>query len=257
MPDVESFLTRKVGPLPVWGYAAAAGGLVALVYLYQKGGQPDTTAQAAQPPGAAGAPGTSPYAPSPIVITPPPTSAPAPTTPGPGTTTNAPPPSPLWQFGYGMPSDKTRWVWHLTSSGQQANPAFPAGQVYPASTSNPSTMGLQGNDSWQWSPVPTSVDASGNPWTDQTYAAALASNGMGGGGGGSSVRMIPRSQAGLPMRFSGSHAHHQFVQTAGMGGGGLHHLAQRTGVPPGRLMALNPHLRAGFGIWKDGVTRLA
>lgn len=256
MPDVESFLTRKVGPLPVWGYAALAGGLVAIVYLYRKGGQPDTTAQAAQAPTAAGAPGTSPYAPSPIVITP--QAAPAPTTQqGPGLSTSAPPPSPLWQFGFGMPADKTRWVWHLTSSGQQANPAFPAGQVYPASTSDPSKMGLQGADSWQWAPVPTSTDAAGNPWTDMTYAAALASNGMGGGGGGSSVRTIPRSGAGNVMRFAGSHAHHQFVQTAGMGGGGIRHLAARTGVPAARIMALNPHLRTGFGTWGDGVTRLA
>src|SRR5215472_4073390 len=156
MPDVESFLTRKVGPLPLWAYAAGAGGLFALVYLYRRGGQPDTTAQAAQPPGAAGAPGTSPYAPSPIVITAP--GAQQGTQQGPAApATTAPPPQPIWQFGFGMPQDKTRWVWHLTASGQQANPAFPPGQVYPASTSDPSKMGIQGNDSWQWAPVPTSA----------------------------------------------------------------------------------------------------
>jgi len=255
MPDVESFLTRKVGPLPVCGYAAAAGGLVALVYLYQKGGKPDTTAQAAPPPGAAGAPCTSPYAPSPIVITPPAAQG---TQQGPAMpATSAPPPQPIWQFGFGMPADKTRWVWHLTSSGQQGNPAFPPGQVYPASTSDPTKMGIAGTDSWQWAPVPTSTDAAGNPWTDQTYAGALASNGMGGGGGGGSVRMIPRSGSGMMMRFSGSHAHHQFVNTTGMGGGGVRHLANRTGVPAIRIMALNPHLRVGFGAWRDGVTRLA
>jgi len=105
--------------------------------------------------------------------------------------------------------------------------------------------------------VPTSTDASGNPWTDQTYAAALASNGMGGGGGGSSVRTIPRTGAGTVIRFTGSHAHHQFVNTQGMGGGGVSHLARRTGVPAVRIAALNPHLRRGFGVWGDGVTRLA
>lgn len=250
MPDVESFLTRKVGPLPVWGYAALAGGLVAIVYLYRKGGQPDTTAQAAQAPTAAGAPGTSPYAPSPIVITTPPTSPaaqPAGAPPAPAPTQAQVMSNSIWGKGGGV------YVFASPADTAQVG-------IVPDKTTLPSggppvlggSHSANGVTSSYWQPIGWS-GATAYLWGPES-APAGSPTGM---GGGQSVRMIPRSGSGNVMRFAGSHAHHQFINTAGMGGGGIRHLAARTGVPAARIMALNPHLRTGFGTWGDGVTRLA
>ncbi len=233
MADIEQFLTKKVGPLPMWGWAAGVGGLASVLFLYKKGGSPTSAAQvAAQTPS---------YSPSPIVITTP-ANMPASTSsvnPNPIPPTSAPPPQPVWQFGFGMPRDKHQWVWHLTAEGYKVYPQFPQGQVYPASTSDPSAMIPSGPAyTWQWAAVPNAMDPSGNPWTDQSYAQALNAAGMGGGmGGGSVVRML--TGGGKVGRFSSPHAHHQFVNVQGMGGGGLHAISKRTGIPLVRLQALN------------------
>lgn len=257
MADVESFLTRKVGPLPVWAYAAGGGVLAGVFVLYRRG----AAAQQPGAPGAQGAPGTGPYAPSPIVITTPSTmpdqvSSANPQTPP---TTQAPP-TPTWQFGFGMPSARNQWVWHVTAGAQVPN--FPPGQVYPASTSDPSKFNLPPY-SWQWAMVPSG-------YTDLSYAQALNQAGL--GGGSSAVRHL--EGGGKVGRFRSPHAHPQYVKVAGFGFGGgglgaasrtrsapparaarggrvapspaLRSVQQQSGLPMIRLMALNP------GQWRPG-----
>src|SRR5207253_5564681 len=64
MADVQGVLTKKVGPLPVWGWAAAGGGLVSVLYLSRKGASSSSAAgQSGQQPNV-------PYVPSPIIVTP-------------------------------------------------------------------------------------------------------------------------------------------------------------------------------------------
>jgi len=223
----------EAGPLPVWAWAAIAGGATAVLYLRGRAGAASDQTQAPST--------TGPFS-APVIVTreamSSDSSAPlAPTTP-------SVPPRPNWQFG-SPPADKSKWVWHLTDVGASAyqrstNQPWPGG-VYPG-TADPGNViaGFgAGNYSWQWTIVPEG-------YTSTTYAAALGGAGMGGGGGPNAVMMAPG--AGRVMRFVSPHAHPQYVRT-GMGGGGpagLRSVARQTGLPEIRLMALNP------GQWRGG-----
>lgn len=236
MADVEGFLTRKIGPLPVWAYAAGGGVILSLVLLYRRG----ATASAGQPaaPGAQGAPGTGPFAPSPIVVT---TGAMPPST----SSVNAPAqpasPSPLaWQFG-NTPSSPQTWVWRPTTSGiaqfrQRTGQDFTSG-IQPG-TVDPNQFGF-GQFGWEWAPLPAG----------SSFQQYVSAGGM--GGAGSAVRMT--HGGGQVTRFMSPHALPQYVAT-GLGGGGGHlgglrAVAARTRLPLVRLAALNPgHWRPGSGM---------
>lgn len=243
MPDgngIESFLTRKVGPLPVWAYAAGGGALIGVIFLYKRGsaGSTDPNAQAA------GAPGTSPFAPSPIVITNPgnmpsgTSSANAPAQSAPST-----PNMVTLQGSHGVV-----WVWATPSrSGLVAT--LPNGTQL-ASAGAP-VSGLQWDDgvkSNMWQPVLYSGT------TAYVWAPEAQTVGSNRGGGGSSVSTLAGS--GTVGRFNSPHAHPQWVNM-GMGGGGLEGLSSRTGLPLIRLQALNPHLRYPDGRYAGGLTRIA
>lgn len=168
-------LTRKIGPLPgwAWGGVAVVGGL--LFFYFRR--QP--AQQQGQPAVSPAASTSVPFVPSVTVTGIPPGASAASNATAPST---ANPPTPVWQFGFGMPKDRTRWVWHVTAGATV--PGFPPGQVYPASTSDPSKIANFPAYAWQWAPVPNGTDATGQPWSDQSYAAALNASGMGGGMGG-------------------------------------------------------------------------
>jgi hypothetical protein len=244
--DIQSFLTKKAGPLPVWGWAAAGGGLISVLWLARRGQASSSAAGTA----AAGQPNV-PYVPSPIIVTP--GNMPSGTSsmnPNPVPPSSAPPPNPLWQ--YGAPPNHRAWVYHVTPTGSaNSGGKLVAGQVYPAL--GPGWAGAEshfqevaGGWGWQWAPVPSGTDSSGTPWTPQSYAQALSAAGM-GGGSSSVMNFVPGSGGGKILRHSGPHAHPQYV---GMGGGGnsgssgghsaLRTVSQRTRVPMTRLMSLNP-----------------
>ena len=237
VPDFPEFLTHKVGPLPVWAYAAGGGALLGVVFLYKRGASAQTDTSAA-----AGAPGTSPFAPSPIVITNPGNMAN-------GTSSvNAPASSaPATNMITLQGSHGVVWGWSVPQrSGLVAT--LPNGTTLPSA--GPPVTGQNWTDgvtSNMWQPVKYSGT------TIYIWAPEAQSTGNQGGGGD---MVDTLSGSGSPMRFASSHAHPQWVNT-GMGGGGLESLSKRTGLPLIRLQALNSHLRASNGNYVNGVTRLA
>ena len=231
MADVQQFLTRKAGPLPVWGWAAAGGGLLAVLYLRGK-------SQAQAPTGAQGVDtsGTGPFAPSPIIVTP---------NTMPDSTSSANPPPPP-----GVPAGMQTVV--ITGAWAQANgqPRSDTGvwarpsPTWDAEATRLVPLGTRMNVHAQ--PIRT---ASGKPsglfWyqTEQGDYVMLDDvnvvlQGM-GGAAASAVKTL--AGAGRVGRFSSPHAHRQFLNV-GMGGGphALKAVAGRTGIPEIRLMALNP-----------------
>jgi hypothetical protein len=245
VPDdmgVEGFLTRKIGPLPVWAYAGIGGAVLGVVFLYRKG------SSAASDPNVASNGSAPTYSPSPIVIS----------TPGnmPQSTSsiNAPVPSPL--------SGGTTAVVTSRQSGAKGTllltgPSFAA----------PRTFVVPIGTELQIDPHP--VMASDNV---NSFYKITAGNGMGmwvwaqdveirsgsGGMGGAHSGMVRTlTDSGMVGRFRGRHAHTQWVNTTGMGGKGMTSMARKTGISLVRLQALNPHLRTGRTQYSDGNTRLA
>jgi hypothetical protein len=66
-------------------------------------------------------------------------------------------------------------------------------------------------------------------------------------GGSSTVKML--AGGGKVGRFNSPHAHHQYLNVSGMGGGSaLHAVSAKTRIPLIRVQALNPgHWRPGSG----------
>lgn len=234
--EIQGFLQKKVGPLPMWGWLAGGGGLLGFLYMQRKGSSAGT----------AGQPGTAPdvpYVPSPIIVTP--------QTAAPSTSSINPNPSP--STGTGLAVGQQAQV--HGGNGQPAmliQPGQPywktAGQIPDGSivtvTGPPvSAMwgtGVNPDGSWNSNPSPFLAVPIKYAGSDRyVNATGLSPMGM---GGGSMLKLIPGSGGGKLNRFSGKHAHPQYL-TTGMGGGGhtvLQQTSQRTGVPVGRLMALNP-----------------
>jgi len=235
MADVQAFLSRKAGPLPVWGWAALGGGLVAVLYLRGKGQTPAPATGAQN----ADASGQGLFAPSPIIVTPQ-------TMPDQLSSANAPPPPPSNPLsGKGVITGGATGVFVSPSS-------YPNGliTVLPAGT----TVTLAGSpvQGVSWGSPPSNfwqpISFGGLTGYVHSQLINISPAGQGGGGGASAVKTLPG--AGRVGRFSSRHAHPQFVNV-GMGGGGrsgLRAVSQRTGLPEARLMALNPgHWRPGPG----------
>jgi hypothetical protein len=242
MADIQSFLTKKAGPLPVWGWAAAGGGLISVLWLARRGQQPAAaaTGQAATP--------NVPYVPSPIIVT-----------PGnmPSSTSSANPgnPPPTAQPG----NATTRQPggggnWDRSMGGIVVRPA-PNSNAPPVGfipfnsrfTIGSPTGGGSASLFW-WDPGQTVNSNTWYPVTaggPQGFVSGLdVVSGMGGGAASSVMNFVPGSGGGKILRHSGPHAHPQYV---GMGGGGtggghsaLRTVSQRTRVPMTRLMSLNP-----------------
>lgn len=240
MADIQATLSKKVGPLPVWGWAAAAGGAVSVIYLARRGAAQSGTGTSGQQPNV-------PYVPSPIIVTP--------QTMTDGTSSvNAPPAPPaqvtqvsVRQQGF-SPFDKQNPgipVWSTKGSGQILGFVPYGGQVPYVGP------GQNGGSLVSWGGQPG-------------WIAGQDIAGVGGGGSGAGVMSyVPGSGGGKLLRHVGNHAHQQYLRMpgmgggantgpwaqdprrgmAGMGGGGHAHLqavSQKTGVPMTRLMSLNP-----------------
>ena len=223
MADIQQFLSKKAGPLPVWGWAAAGGGLLTVLYLRGKG-------QAQAPAGAQGVDtsGTGPFAPSPIIVTP--------NTMPDGTSSANPPPQPAPSSMVTLQgSHGVVWVWSQPGrTGLLAS--LPNGTAL--QSAGPPVQGQSFSEgslsSNMWVPVKY-IGATGYVWAPEAQAG---SGGM--GGASTSVKTLPG--AGRIGRFTSPHAHKQFLNVSGMGGGpyALKAVAGRTGIPEIRLMALNP-----------------
>lgn len=251
MASLQETLSKKFGPLPIYGWVGIGGGVLALLYIrgQSSAGQSGQTGQdgQAQQPG---------YAPSPIVVTPGTAALPPPPTSSPATA-----PTPVWQFGP-TPTQGT-YIWQVTDQGAQTSGGIlPRGpQPGPLTQDILQRTGPYGT---QWATVPSG-------YTPTSWIQALITGGMGGGGFGGAVKTIGRVG-----RFNTPHVKKQFLQLSpmgmggapnlqpqygpgfrgpsaswyGMGGGGaIHHVSRRTGIPEERLAAMNP------GLWRPGVIR--
>lgn len=223
MPDAQAFLTKKAGPLPVWGWAALGGGLVTVLYLRGKGQTP------APVPDGQGTDGSQQglFAPSPIVVTPgtmtQQTSSMNPTPPTPPTTPTV---------TVASPDGHPVTIWSYDRSHQGSLGSVPSGTVLPIISP---AIGFAGDSGFlvRWAGGVGFVGGA-----NVTSSTAGGAPGM--GGGPAALRTLPG--AGHVGRFTSPHAHPQFLNV-GMGGGGHHGLrrvSQRTGLPMARLMALNP-----------------
>jgi hypothetical protein len=232
MAEIQAMLSKKLGPLPVWGWAAGVGGLVGIVYLNKKG----ASAPAA---GTAAGQANVPYVPSPIIVTP--------TSMAPGTSSvNPPAAAPAPQSP--MVIVRSKATSGPFASFDASNPGVPI-YVKPG-TGSIGVAPFGASLPSQGAPVTGPSNGFSAEYWPVTYAgvtAYIAANdvaGSGGGMGGSGVvHRIAQSGAGRIFRFTGAHAHPQYVNASGMGGGGHGHLlaiSQRTKIPIGRLMALNP-----------------
>lgn len=246
MADIEAFLQKKAGPLPVWAWAAVGGGLISVVYLSKKGAAATNSTMSTDQSNIGQG-----LMPSPIIVT-----------PGniPASTSSANPPAPNSTGLRPGTSGTTVWNghpyrWVVTSAGQgptQAAQALGMGGaitdivgrlVY--FTPNPQSDG-QGNTIWftgltdNGQPLPAWGTA---PWPPPyTGPLPTAAGQLGGFGGGTSLSFIPGSGGGKVLRHATPHAHPQFL-SVGMGGGGhagLNAVSKKTGIPKIRLMALNP-----------------
>lgn len=228
MPDIQAMLSKKVGPLPMWGWLAGGGGLVGFLYMQRKG----ASANAAGQPGATP---DVPYVPSPIIVTPQTAPPSVSSINSPTPTTAADTPIKLEQWQRIGPGFKYNGAGNFIKGGQQ--------YIWMSDPNQAGAALSAGNQLYFFVapgvPLPTTAQSSGAAY----YIATPAGSGMGGGPANpSSLTLVPRSGGGKLGRFSGKHAHSQYL-TTGMGGGGhaaLQQTSQRTGVPVGRLMALNP-----------------
>jgi hypothetical protein len=180
MNGVESFLTKKVGPLPMWVYAAAGGILVSVFFLYKKG----ASAPAASTDSSSGT-GT------PIYVTPPANPSPAGTTSTPSAGSHS--------VVTGNLGAQSVWL-HASPSKESPVVAFLAqGQSLPAGgamvTGGAYTSdvqpGISGN---HWLPIKYGTD------TVYAFAPEVSVQESGMGGGSHPVRTFPG--AGTVHRFS-------------------------------------------------------
>jgi hypothetical protein len=234
MADVQDFLTRKLGPLPVWAWAGVGGGLVAVLYLRGQG-----QSVSAPPAGAPGTDGSGQglFAPSPIIVTPS-------TMPSSTSSANAPAPGPAIPGPIQIGSVVSTNGGLLVRPGGQAGNWTTDGNV-PIGT-RLTVIGPPVPALWQNQPfLATPVQFEGRA----TWANAndlVPATGM--GGSSAVLRTLPG--AGKVGRFTSRHAHPQFLSVGGMGGGraGLKAVSKRTGLPEIRLMSLNPgHWRSTPG----------
>lgn len=239
-----AILKQKIFGLPIWAVGLVLGGtgLIAYYFISKKNAAAASAANAANAQAglaqnaASDASSLYPIAPVTYVTG---VQQPSATPTSPNTAAGTPP-TPLWQFGWQTPP-QGQYVWHLTSSGYQQNPAYPQGQVYPGSnTARPGQ-----NESWMWSPIPQGTDPNGNPWTAQSYAQALSASGLGGGGfaGGLQSDLTDTT----PWQ-SMAQQHRPMGYWSGLGGrgGSVEDAAKVHGTPVERLKALNPFHDGGL-----------
>ena len=232
MADIQAFLTKKAGPLPVWGWAAAGGGLVSVFVLSRRGAAQGSSATAGT--GQSGQQPNVPYVPSPIIVT---------TGNMPESTSSINPPAP--SSAPSVPDTPFRmsdWVpfqgtWEYKPNGQYGT--YVKGGIAYSHISNASQVTSLQSAGGQvyYFPAP-GVPA---PFPSQWFPASIWTGTPVGGGGGA-MNYVPGSGGGKLLRFNGPHAHSQYLAT-GVGGGGhgsLTAISQKTGVPVGRLMSLNP-----------------
>src|SRR5579884_10653 len=257
MPNGEShespapagnILTRKIGPFPVWVYAAVAAGAVTVVLLYRRG-QPAAMAPA---PASSDLSGQLQYPPT-VVVTPSsvanvPASSDTGTATGTGTapaqagnaTTRQSGPGGVWDQTYGGIS-----VRQSPDPNSQVIGFIPFGSTFQVGSP---VQGGQAALYW-WDPV--------RQVTTKTWYPV-----EGGGPKGyvSSLDVVLQNLAGLGGAGATAVLQHfaPFVPTqyAQTGMGGLSELARRTGVPLTRLQAGNYHLRGRNG-YGPGVARIA
>jgi hypothetical protein len=260
-----SFLTRKIGPLPAWAYAAGAAAIVGVIALYQRG-KGTAAGQAAS------AQASSPYAsslqgqlnyPPTVVVTPggltntQPTATQQPS----GSTASVSPSSNAQVAGvrFGETGQETgQGIW-LDQGGTLKQ----VGQL-------PFGSGIQITGAAQQKQLPA-------PWNTPTTAYPIAgpsgqqlwiqavdvgswTPGSGGMGGGAITTRYPHGTAHLKLGHFVPFQPHQYVD--GRGGGGpagsaMHQVARRTGIPVIRLRSLNLHLRRPDGSYRPGIIRIA
>lgn len=216
MADVEAFLTRKVGPLPVWAYAAGGGVLVSLILLYRRG--------AAGSPGMTGDTGsqTGPFAPAPIVVTP--TTAPLPDT------SSSPVAAAVATVKKGVITGAQTGVFQTASS-------YPNGMITvlkggtEVELDGPPVQGASWGGSNFWQPIKFGGQTA--YVHSQLIDIQPGQNGGMGGSGTSSVSLL--AGGGQVTRFLAPHRLPQYVAAPG----GLGGVAARTGVPLIRLQSLN------------------
>lgn len=245
MADVEGFLTRKVGPLPVWAYAAGGGVLLGVIFLYRRG------SAASGAPDAQGAPGTGPYAPSPIVVT----TGNLPDGTSSGNAAGPPPASsPTMATIKSWMTGTPAWMVSDPKNPGQPLARIPDGTsvvVTGAAVQGKAAGNPQGPQVTAWYPV---------TWGGLNGYVSAAdiggfTGGMGGGMASSMVKFIPGSHGGKVTRHLSPLAHSQYMDMGGRGGRGggggsrghaaLDHVSRRTGLPKIRLMSLNP------GFWRN------
>lgn len=248
-----SFLTRKVGPLPVWVYAVGAGAGVYLLYARgQKALSSQQDQSQASSPFASSAQGQLNYPPTVVV------------TPGQATNTVSgsssgqtisPPGHVVLTARPGYRNNQVSiWAAPTIASSQIAQVASgttvpAAGAIVQGGNFGPfnDATGNQVPASSSWQPV------SYNGQTGYVWAPdAVPTGGSGGGGGGTLRTMrlgISHLQYATPFQPS------QYVN--GRGFGGVHGVARATRIPVHRLQALNYHLRRGDGSYGSGIVRVA
>lgn len=245
MPDgVEGFLTRKIGPLPLWAYLGVAGGAVILFVLYRRG----QSASSAQTSGALAVPSGVSSSVQGVLPPSPPNPPSGPAAPG--------------QF---VANYNNQGIWLFNS------PAF---QPKPAQTLNPGVVVQSGGPAVTGAAYTDPLGNAGSLWqpvvlNGQTYyafgpqvAAVGAQQGL---GGGSSVALFGDGVHVNAAKSLSPHMVTQYVSTAGMGGGPggrqrhgvtgktggksagpLRTVHERTGASMLRLISLNP------GFWRPG-----
>lgn len=232
---MPTFLTQKLGPLPVWTYALAGAALLALVALYRRGqsslSSGSTPSSIAASPYASSSQGQLNYPPTVVV------------TPAGVTNTVSPAPTPA--------------TTPATTPAPSTIPDFPTWLRQAFTGARPDILaGVQQN---KWSDV-----------TGQ-YArevAAAEASGRGGGegegdGGARATAQVRPVRAGTiytrPATGSQRWDYYtpfqpqQFVDGRG---GGIGHVSRATGIPAARLKALNYHLRRPGGHYGPGIIRI-
>lgn len=267
MPDATSFLTRKIGPLPLWTYGLAAAAVVALFALYKRGQSSLQSSSSASPipasPYASSDQGLLNYPPT-VVVTPAGTTntQPAATQPsGQSAPTQLQPGSQAKAQGSGQPALVVR-------PGGQGQPWQQDGYIPDQSVVT--VTGPPIPAVWSSAPAGQSPNFLAVPISfagRNTWINAIGLQPAGGGGGHTVVTHAVPGHG--PLWHFVPFQPQQFVHTGrgggdgmgegdGMGGGGgMGAITRRTGIPLIRLRSLNYHLRRGDGSYAPGIVRIA
>lgn len=251
MPFDTSFLTKKVGPLPVWVYGVGAG--AGLYLLYSRGQKALSSQQAmdqSSSPFASSAQGQLNYPPT-VVVTP---GQATNTVGGTSGSTSSMQGHAVLTARPGYRNNQVAiWAAPTTASSQIAVVASGttvplAGSIVQGGTAGgfSDAAGNQVPTSTSWQPVSYNGQV-GYVWGPD----AVPTGGSGGAGGTLRTARLGVSHLHFATPFQPS----QYVN--GRGYGGIHAVARKTGIPVHRLQSLNYHLRRPDGQYGGGIVRIA